>query len=74
MEVEATPFFESWTSSVMFSKGGGASPEADRMHTDSAAPTLQTTQASFSRKAGHGRVVARFLPPVIRGSFREGGA
>ena len=73
MEVEVTPFFDNWTASVMFNKGGGTSPEAIRMHTDYAALTLQNTQATFSRKAGRGRVVVFLMPPVNRGSFREGG-
>ena len=74
VKVELTPPFENWTASVMFSKVGSTSPEAERLLTDAAAPILQTTQASFSWKAGRSSVFARFAPPLIRGSFRDGGA
>ena len=72
--VVGTPLLSNWTVNVGLSNGGSISPEAERLLTDAAAPILQTTQASSSWKAGRSSVFARFVPPLIRGSFRDGGA
>ena len=62
-----------WTDSVRLSDDGSACPEAERLHTDAAAPFLHTTQASIVRKDGRSNVSALLLPPLSRGSFRDEG-
>ena len=67
-EVLLTPSVVNRACSVMFSKGWGTSPEADRLHTVAAALTLQETQASSAGSA------AFFTPLVHHGSLHGRGA